>query len=431
MNSKYITQYITFANFAKLLCSRWLSGLRLMTFLLTNKILWLIALLLISTFSQAQEKISLEKAIELARSNNIDLKIADKEIERQTVLKKTAFQPEPLQVQYQGGQFNSADYDHNVSVQQFFPIGNITKANRQLQEELVKLAEKRKALSSYEIEKAVTLAYYQYLYGVSIQKLNSELNDIYTKFLKNAELRFQTGESGNIEVISAKAKVKEIETQKAQLEYDLAIYQKQLQFFVQTDENIVPDEKTSLQYIILKEEGNSKAEGLMTDYYQQQISVYQKEANTYKAMRTPKLGLGYFAQTINTESLFQGFTAGLQIPLFGGVNTAKAKASAISISQSQLALDKNKLTLNLQKQELENNFQKQQKALDYYQKEGLQYADQIINTAQRSYANGDMSYWSYISFLNQAIDIKKQYTEATHNFNQSAIELQFPTIKNN
>jgi len=412
MNSIYIKNL---ANLAKNL----LRTLQLSTFLL------------VSIVTSAQEKISLEKAIALAKSNNIDLKIADKEIERQTVLKKTAFQPEPLQVQYQGGQFNSVDFDHNVSIQQFFPIGNITKANRQLQEELVKLAEKRKALSSYEIEKAVTLAYYQYLYGVSIQKLNSELNDIYTKFLKNAELRFQTGESGNIEVISAKAKVKEIETQKAQLEYDLAIYQKQLQFFVQTDENIVPDDKTSLQYAMLKEEGNSKAEGLMTDYYQQQISVYQKEANTYKAMRTPKLGLGYFAQTINTESLFQGFTAGLQIPLFGGVNTAKAQASAISISQSQLALDKNKLTLNLQKQELENNFKKQQKALDYYQKEGLQYADQIISTAQKSYANGDMSYWSYISFLNQAIDIKKQYTEATHNFNQSAIELQFPIIKNN
>jgi len=408
-----------------------LRSLRLNVTVLANKTLWLIALLLVSTLSPAQEKISLERALELARSNNIDLKIADKEIERQTVLKKTAFQPEPLQVQYQGGQFNSADYDHNVSVQQFFPIGNITKANRQLQEELVKLAEKRKALSSYEIEKAVTLAYYQYLYGISIQKLNSELNDIYTKFLKNAELRFQTGESGNIEVISAKAKVKEIETQKAQLEYDLAIYQKQLQFFVQTDENIVPDDKTALQYSIIKEEGNSKAEGLMTDYYQQQISVYQKEANTYKALRTPKLGLGYFAQTIDTKSLYQGFTAGLQIPLFGGVNTARAQASAISISQSQLALDKNKLTMNLQKQELQNNFAKQQKALDYFQKEGLQYADQIINTAQKSYANGDLSYWSYISFLNQAIDIKKQYTEATHNFNQSAIELQFPTIKNN
>jgi cobalt-zinc-cadmium resistance protein CzcA len=387
-------------------------------------------ILLASTATFAQKTVSLEEAVSLARSNNIDLKIADKEIEKQTILQKTAFQPDALQIQYQGGQFNSVDFDHNVSVQQFFPLGNVTKANRHLQEELAKLAEKRKALSVYEIEKAVTLAYYQYLYGVSVQKLNSELNAIYTKFLKNAELRFQTGESGNIEVISAKAKVKEIETQKEQLEYDLAIYQRQLQFFIQTNYDIIPDEKTALQYP-LQSAGDSKAMTLLTDFYQQQISVYQKENNAFKAQRTPKLGLGYFAQTINTESLFQGFTAGLQIPLFGGVNTAKAKAAEMSISQSQLALDKSKITLQLQQEELQNNFLKQQKALQYFQKEGLQYADQIINTAQKSYANGDMSYWSYISFLNQAIDIKKQAVEATHNYNQSAVEVQFPTIKNN
>lgn len=412
--SIYLNKEKNFANFAFPLRT-----LRLITFLL------------ISTTTFAQQTISLEKAIELAKSNNIDLKIADKEIEKQTVLKKAAFQPDPLQVQYQGGQFNSADYDHNVSVQQFFPLGSITKANRQLQEELAKLAEKRKALSSYEIEKAVTLAYYQYLYGISIQRLNLELNDIYMKFLKNAELRFKTGESGNIEVISAKAKVKEIETQKAQLEYDLAIYQKQLQFFIQTNENIVPDSNTALQYTFVENQENTKAETLMTDFYQQQISVYEKEAGTFKALRMPKVGLGYFAQTINTESLFQGFTAGLQIPLFGGVNTTKTKAAQISISQSQMTLDKNKMILNLQKEELRNNFQKQQKNLAYFQNEGLLYANQIIDTAQKSYANGDMSYWSYISFLNQAIDIKKQFAEATHSYNQSAIELQFPTIKNN
>jgi cobalt-zinc-cadmium resistance protein CzcA len=390
-------------------------------------------ILLISSFSFAQsgQPITLQKAIEMAKANNINLKIANKEIEKQTVLKKTAFQVDPLQVQYQGGQFNSVDYDHNVSVQQYFPIGSITKANRQLQEELVKLAEKRKALSEYEIEKAVTIAYYQYLYGVSIQKLNADLLAIYSKFLKNAELRFETGESGKIEVISAKAKSKEIETQQAQLEFDLAIYQKQLQFFIQTEENIVPDSATPMQFSKLADTNESKVEALVTDYYIQQISVYQKEANTFKAMRTPKLGLGYFAQSIDTKFYYQGFTAGLQIPLFGGVNSAKAKASDISISQSQLELDKNKLALKLKMQELKNDFEKQQKALDYYQKEGLQYAEQIIATAQKSYANGDMSYWSYISFLNQAIDIKKQNAEATNAYNQSAIQLQFPSISNN
>jgi cobalt-zinc-cadmium resistance protein CzcA len=176
---------------------------------------------------------------------------------------------------------------------------------------------------------------------------------------------------------------------------------------------------------------DDKIQGLVSDYYTQQISVYQKEANTFKAMRTPKLGLGYFGQTIDTKSYFQGFTAGLQIPLFGGANTAKAKASEISISQSQLELDKSKLTLKLQKEELQNEFEKQKKALLYYQNEGLQYAEQIITTAQTSYANGDMSYWSYISFLNQAIDIKKQNAEAVNTYNQSAIQLQFPSFNNN
>jgi cobalt-zinc-cadmium resistance protein CzcA len=175
----------------------------------------------------------------------------------------------------------------------------------------------------------------------------------------------------------------------------------------------------------------SKVESLVTEYYQQQISVYQKEANTFKAQRTPKLGLGYFAQTIDTKSYFQGFTAGLQIPLFGGVNTAKAKAAAINVSQSELELEKNTLSLKLQIQELQNEFEKQQKGLSYYQKEGLQYAEQIIATAQKSYANGDMSYWTYIGFLNQAIDIKKQYAETLSTYNQSAIQLQFPSISNN
>ena len=382
------------------------------------------------TFSQKNQTVTLEEAILLAKTNNIGLKIADKEIEKQTILKKTAFQIDPLQVQYQGGQFNSESYDHNISVQQYFPIGKITKANRQLQEELAKLAEKRKAISEYEIEKAVTLSYYQYLFGISIQKLNVELNDIYTKFLKNAELRFKTGESGNIEVISAKAKVKEIETQKAQIDYDLAIYQKQFQYFLNTEDNIVPNDKVVFKYENTTK-NTSKVENIVTEYYQQQISVYQKEANTFKAQKMPKLGLGYFAQSIDTKTLFQGFTVGLQIPLFGNVNSAKAKASAISISQSELELQKSKLTLKLQNQQLQDELDKQKKGLDYYQNEGLQFAEQIINTAQKSYENGDMSYFTYISFLNQAIDIKKQYAETLNAYNQSAIQLQFPTISNN
>ncbi|MBK0368268.1 CusA/CzcA family heavy metal efflux RND transporter [Flavobacterium agrisoli] len=390
-----------------------------------------ITVLLISTFSFAQNSnsITLEQAIAMAKTNSMDLKIADKEIEKQTVLKKTAFQADPLQIEYMGGQYNSVDYDNNISIQQYFPIGGSTKANRQLQEELAKLAEKRKALSEYEIEKAVTIAYYQYLYGISIQKLNNDLYEVYSKFLQNAELRFKTGESGNIEVISAMAKVKEIETIKTQVLLDLAIYQKQLQYFIQTNKNILPDSNTPLKYVIPLSSNENKVETLVNEFYTQQIAVFEKEANSFKKMRAPKLGVGYFGQSLNKETYFQGFTAGLQIPMFSGANTARAKASEISSAQAQIEFDKSKLNLKLQKEELLNQFQKQEKATQYFENEGLKYADEIIKTAQKSYANGDMTYWSYISFLNQAIDIKKQNIEAIHSYNQTAIQMQFPSAK--
>jgi cobalt-zinc-cadmium resistance protein CzcA len=55
-----------------------------------------------------------------------------------------------------------------------FPI-KITKANRQLQGNWQNWLKKRKALTEYEIEKSSFLSLYQYLYGVSIQKINNEL----------------------------------------------------------------------------------------------------------------------------------------------------------------------------------------------------------------------------------------------------------------
>jgi cobalt-zinc-cadmium resistance protein CzcA len=113
------------------------------------------------------------------------------------------------------------------------------------------------------------------------------------------------------------------------------------------------------------------------------------------------------------------------------VNVSRAKAAEISQSQAQLDFERSKLALDIRQQELQNEFEKNKRGVEYYKTEGIQYAEQIIATAQKSYANGDMSYWVYISFLNQAIDIKKQYVEAVNMYNQSAIHFRFPSVLNN
>jgi hypothetical protein len=47
----------------------------------------------------------------------------------------------------------------------------------------------------------------------------------------------------------------------------------------------------------------------------------------FKAVENTKLSWVISDKLMNTKSYFQGFTAGLQIPLFGGTNAAKSQTS--------------------------------------------------------------------------------------------------------
>lgn len=376
---------------------------------------------------QNVQVLTLPEAISLAKQNNKGLKIADVEAEKQTILKQTAYEPDPLQVQYQGGQFNSKAFDHNVSAQQYFPLAKVSQANRALQDELVQLAKKRKALTEYEIEKAVTFAYYQYLYGAYLLQLNKELDTIYTDFLKNAELRFKTGESGTIEVLGAKAKKKEIDLQKAQLAIDLQAFQKQLQFFMQSKDGVVPDIKLPLKYPEVAQT-EAKPLALLLNIYEAQNNISLKEMSVLKLKNLPKWGVGYFAQTIDKSFIYQGITGGVQIPLYKTANNARMKATELNISQNKLMQEQIQFQYSNRQSQLLDAYQKEKIGLQYYETEGLQYANQIIAMAQKSYKTGDMTYWQYVSFLNQALDIKKQYAENVHSYNQAAMRLQFPDL---
>jgi heavy metal efflux system protein len=380
--------------------------------------------------AQNAQIVSLPEAINMAKQNNKSLKMADIEAEKQTILKQTAYDLDPLQVQYQGGQFNTSAFDHNVSAQQYFPLAKVSKANGALQDVLVQLSKKRKALTEYEIEKAVTFAYYQYLYGSYSLQLNKELDSIYTDFLKNAELRFKTGESGNIEVLGAKAKKKEIDLQKAQLDIDLKAFQKQLQFFIQSKDLVVPDAKLPLKYPEVTQT-EAKPLTILLNIYEAQNAVVLKEIDVLKVKTAPKLGVGYFAQTIDHSFIYQGITAGVQIPLFKKANNARMKATELNITQNKLMQEQAQYQYASRQEQLLDEYQKQKIGLQYYETQGLQYANQIIDMARKSYKLGDMTYWQYISFLNQALDIKKQYAENVNSFNQAAMRLQYPNVIGN
>ena len=68
------------------------------------------------------------------------------------------------------------------------------------------LAQKSKLLSQNEIIKEVTTAYYNLLYGLQRVKLLQQQDSIYSNFLKRATLRYNTGETNQLEKMQAESK---------------------------------------------------------------------------------------------------------------------------------------------------------------------------------------------------------------------------------
>jgi cobalt-zinc-cadmium resistance protein CzcA len=374
-------------------------------------------------FAQNPKTLSLAEAVTLAKQNSSTLKIENLEVERQTTLKGAALELDPLQVQYQGGQFNTKAFDHNISAQQYFPLKKTTKANTALQTELAKLAEKHKILTAYELEKAVTLSFYQYLYAQNLLKLNAELDSLYGRFLKNTELKFKTGEGNQIEVLAAKAKKQEIEFEYQQLTADVKVYLLQFQFFIEDNEAVFPNIETPLQYV--RPYLQSPSVAVLSEYYEQKNAILKQENEVLKQKLQPKIGGGYFMQSIDKAFLYQGFTLGVQIPLYKKATQVRQNANDLAMQQNNFAYRIAIIQTNIKKTEHEIATQKAQDALNYFQQIALPNAEKIIAMSFKSYSAGEIDYFQYARFLEQAIDVKKKYAEALQEYNRAAIEAYF------
>lgn len=170
----------------------------------------------------------------------------------------------------------------------------------------------------------------------------------------------------------------------------------------------------------------------------QQIEIAVAAKKVEKSAFFPDLTAGYAIQSItgnqeiNGQSVnydnalrFQTFSVGIAIPLFAGSTIAKTKAAQSNIEMQQ----KNAAYLESQ---LKSQFRQQfeelktfQSLVDYYQDTALPNAKKISTNATKAYQNGDISYVEYVQSIETALTIRLNYSNAIHNFNQTAINIQY------
>ncbi|REE80302.1 cobalt-zinc-cadmium resistance protein CzcA [Lutibacter oceani] len=383
-----------------------------------------------SAIAQEQpQHLTIEEAVAIAFENNPTIKAANLEIEKQESLKKSAFDLDKTAISYTKGQLNGLQTDYEISVNQDFKFPTVYGTQSKLQKERIALSEVSLALEKNRLERNVRAAYMELWFAKSKFILISNLEKEFQSFAIIAEKRFESGETNLIEKMSAEGKREEINLLKSEASLDVDNLRRQLQLILNITDTLTISDSTLQKTSFISEESGDNSPILKVQ--EQFVAVSEREYKLEKAQFLPDLSAGYFNQQIEGVENFTGFQVGVKVPLFFWSQKGKTQAAKKNTEIAQMNFEQTKLDINSVLQANIQEYEKHKASLLYYETKGLQLADKLFSSANTAYKEGEVGYVEYITTLEQAVQIKRDYLDRLNLYNQTVNEINYLTGKYN
>ena len=401
----------------------------------------LITLLMIGNIqARAQTTGVLDKWIATGLKNNHSLLAADAEIKSSESLKKAATDINKTSVSLTYGQYNSyAKNDNNVTISQSIPFPTTFAARSKLASSVVESNVLRKKLTEAEIVYQIKQVYYEWLNLNQRNALFLRRDSLYKTLAKASRLRYETGETNLLEKSSAEAISQEMDNQLMQLKDDRLVLAGRLKALLSVafDTLKEADEKEAL--LSLQMDSALVTKNPFVLYMKQQINIAAFQKKVDRNALLPDLSIGYFNQTLygvpygmtenaapaNYGNRFQGFIAGVTIPIWFAPQHAKIKAAEYSRQYAEHQYDQARNNALAEIETAYSEYSKTKKQLHYYRSSGLVNADLITKQSVIAFQNGEISYSQHVLNLQQADDIKENYLQTLLAYNTSIITLEF------
>jgi cobalt-zinc-cadmium resistance protein CzcA len=385
-----------------------------------------------------QTRISADTAIAMALKNNLQLRSSGLALDQSKVMQKTAFDPGKTAFSVAQDPTGGGSNDNSISVSQSFAWPGFYKNQKKVLVGQTGLLEKSGHYTKSEITRDTRLAYYNLLYSINTLKVLELQDSIYRNFIKKSELRYQVGETSNLELITARNKYQEVQALKKAAETDLAIQQLNLQQLLNLKTPISPAEK-SLPVLTLSDGGtNDSVNSPLIDVYQQQIAVAKAKIDLERSRSMPDLTLGYAQQfviksfdpanigrTYTPGTRIAGIQLGIAVPIFNGAGRARVNNEKIAVQIAENDYQRVQNQLSIQYQQELQNYARHKSITDYFNSGGLKQADEQLRIAQISYDLGEIGYIEFIQNMALAVQSKLNYLQTVNQLNQSVIQLQF------
>jgi cobalt-zinc-cadmium resistance protein CzcA len=410
-----------------------------MTKKVQNTTLLILLLVGISFNTVAQEKITVQQALKIAVDSNQVGKIERLKTQYQKELIASNANLPKTVLASEFGQYNSAYNDTRFGISQSFELPTVYSRQKKVLTNEWKSAEAMAALQELALKKEVVHTFYALLTIKEKERLLQKSDSLLSEFLNKASLRLKKGESNLLEKATATLQLGQLQQQLIQLKKEKAMLQSSFQLLLNTANYLEPTATNiKMEYAGIEKQTVAKNHPQLATIETQQNTAFA-QTRLEKAKKLPMLSVGYFNTSItgmgpdnvlySSSNRFHSTQVGIDIPLFGGSQNARIKASKVKELYLKEALLNEEKVLQNQLQIAEQNVMQTQTQVTYFESEGLPNALLIEKTANQQFYGGEINYLDWVMLTNQVISAKNNYIDSVYNYNESVIELHYLTLK--
>ncbi|MGY3089564.1 cobalt-zinc-cadmium resistance protein CzcA [Hymenobacter sp. UYAg731] len=370
--------------------------------------------------------LSISQALSTGLAQSPLVQSANLQAQQQAALARTGFDLPRLVFDYQYGQISGPLNDHSFNVLQQSAFPTVYGAQRQVLQTTAQAGTIRARAQRRELSRSIRSGYYNLLVTYRLTALLRRQDSLYQRAARAARIRYQVGETNRLEQVSAEARSRELQNRLATLRSELLVQRRQLALLLGQPGLASIDTTASPRAVLLAADTAARppATNPTLALYQQQLTLSQQQTQLEKLRRLPDLRAGYFNQSINKERGFQVAQAGIAVPLLGGAQRARIAAAKIGEEAAQVQLAYANTQFGTQLSTLRQQLGRAQASLLYYENYGLPQARLILDTAEKTFRAGEISYVDYVVNTQPAWQIQEAYYEQLRQYNELVANVQ-------
>jgi cobalt-zinc-cadmium resistance protein CzcA len=388
-------------------------------------LLVVLPLLLLPDWAGAQvQRFSVEQAIETALQTNPAVTASDSRLERLRQLQGLPYTPGRTSISYQGeGLFGNVSEEMNqLRVVQNFAAPSATRALNRRQDALLSLGMTDDALVRAELRLTVHRLYYMAQTAEARTATYRELLDTYAEFVRIAQTRLRTGETGRLEVATLTAQADRYRLELEREEITATSLRRQLA-------NYIGQEPATLDTLRLLPPpptlDTDSGGGLLLERARAEVSRREAEVEVTRTGTAPAYQLGYGAQYFTEGGYASGLVAGVSLPLFNGVNRRRVEDRRLGVEVARREVAAAGVVFDNELLTAGGELERAAAAATAYAERLRELHPEIIRLNRLNYGAGEVGYLQVLDALERYADDRLDYLSAVGNHNLAVARLRY------